>query len=254
MFRHHAFTLAEMAVVVIVVSIALVIAVAVQSPRTHSRRPSRNSTQVRGIQQGMATFASGNGGFYPGLDSTGKLLPAIPASATTYGAAAPTNADQSIVYAIMLTNSFFTPDYAVSPSEVDPLIKPAPGISAAATIDQRHYSYALLQFAGPDNAGRRLEWKATENSQCPAVTDRSKAIDPILTTTSIHTTATGSDSATWEGNVAWNDNHVTFETTGIIPAGKTKIGTAMAEGVDDLFLAAPVKGLAPDGDAKMTYR
>ncbi len=253
--RRQAFTLAELVVVLIVLGVTIAILVSVERPpRRGGGRRMQNSYHVRGIQQGMVTFSVGNGGHYPGLDSSGNLKPAIAASIKQYGSAAPTNADQSIVYAILLTNSFFTPDYAVSPNEVDPKIVPAPGLVDLATIDQRHYSYALLQFAGPDNAGRRLEWRETNNSQCPAVSDRSKAIDPFLATTSIHTSTTSADSTNWEGNIAWNDNHVTFETTGIVGANKIKIGADTATEADDLFLAAPVKGLATQGDAKMTYR
>ena len=258
MYRNQAFTLAELAVIVIVVCVALVITVAISTGGTRCRggHQLQNRTQTRGIQQGMSTFASGNGGYYPGLDSSGNLKPAITATAKEYGAAAPTNADQSIVYAILLTNSFFTPDYAVSTKETDSAIVAAPAITDVATIDQRRYSYALLQFAGSDNGGRRKEWRNTENSQCPAVTDRSMAIDPFLKTTSIHTQTTVADSAQWEGNIAWNDNHVTYETTGLINAGKTKVGDAAGsvDEVDDLFLDTPVKGLPQDTNVKMTYR
>lgn len=258
MYRNQAFTLAELIVVVIVVCVALVITAAVSGP-CRTRRPALrmiNGTQVRGIQQGMATLSYDNGKHYPGLDASGKLKSAITASAKEYGAAAPTNADQSIVYAILLTNSYFTPEYAISPKETDTAIVPAPAVTAVATIDQRRYSYALLQFAGNDNAGRRKEWKSTENSQCPAVTDRSMAIDPFLKTTSIHTAATVADSASWEGNIAWNDNHVTYETSGLISAYKTKVGdaTGSADEMDDLFLDTPVQGLPQDTNIKMTYR
>ena len=89
-----------------------------------------------------------------------------------------------------------------------------------------------------------------------SVTDRSMAIDPFLKTTSIHTQTTVADSAGWEGNIAWNDNHVTYETTGLINAGKTKVGDAAGsvDEVDDLFLDTPVKGLPQDTNVKMTYR
>ena len=88
MYRNQAFTLAELAVIVIVVCVALVITVAISTGGTRCRggHQLQNRTQTRGIQQGMATFASGNGGHYPGFDASGNLKSAITVSAKEYGA------------------------------------------------------------------------------------------------------------------------------------------------------------------------
>lgn len=219
----------------------------------NTARRMQNGTQLRGINQGMILFAQGNNGNYPGMNSAGENRSAMAASDMQYGAAAATRKDQSIALAMMLTNSFFTPDYLISPAETNPKIKPIGNIVSRLTVTQAHYSYAMLQWADPvGDKGRRNEWRNTENSQAPAVSDRSKAIDPELTTLSIHTAA---DAASWQGNIAWNDNHVTFEMDSKFEGRKIKMGTAIgSNAMDDIFSDEAAGTLDATTNVKMMYR
>jgi len=226
---------------------------ALGAQRATARRM-QNGTQVRGIQQAMSLFSNGNNSFYPGIDgSTGKALAnAIQPSNTQYGAAAPSNTDMSIVYAILMSNDYFTTDYAISPSDSDPSKIPAGPISES--ITNSHYSYALPQVGSDTgNKGRRAEWQDTINSQAPIVVDRSKAIDSALTTTSIHVKTKTTDSNDWSGNIAWNDNHVTFETTGIFPVGTIKIGTIGNDQDEDIFRADASGVMDAETNVMFTY-
>ena len=241
------FSRVDLLVTVVIAAGLVYLVFAMDGCRARSRRL-QNGTQVRGIQQGLATYPSGSGSYYPGVNPNRIPIGPRAASPKQYGFAAPSDSDQSASFAIMLTNQYFTPQFAISPKESVKAVRPVGPVENSITITQNHYSYSLLQYAGPNNAGRREEWGCTENSRAPAVADRSKAIDPALTTTSLHTRTMDFDSTHWQGNIAWNDNHVTFESTGVFPARWMIIGTARLETEDDLFIASG------EDDAKMAYR
>ncbi len=225
----------------------------------------QNGTQVRGVQQAFVLFAQGNNGFYPGLDAgSGKAINAIAPSATQYGAAAPSNTDISAVYAILLNGEFFTTEYIISPVEKESKTM-APAVSSSHTITRADYSYALLQFGNEQgNEGRREEWKETMNSQAPVVADRSKAIDSTMKTTSLFTEDTSGQSTAWQGNVAWNDNHVTFENSGVMGPQTLRMGgtvsnaggtpvPAVNDVSDDLFKANDGGILGADRNAMFSF-
>lgn len=229
-----------------------------QRARETARRM-QNGTQVRGIQQGMVLFSLSNSEFYPGRDATGKAVAAIAASSTQYGAAAPSNTDISAVYALMLTGEYFTPEYIISPAGNESKTQ-APQVTSSHTITQANYSFAMLQFGNEQgNDGRREEWRDTNNSQAPAVANRSKAIDSTLKTTSVFTDDTSGQSSAWHGNVGWNDNHVTFDTSGIMPVGAIQIGGSFGQtsngndAPDDLFKANDGGNVGADRNAMFSH-
>ncbi len=229
---------------------------AVTSARQTARRM-QNGTQVRGIQQGMVLYAQGNKTFYPGLTSSGANMGKIDGAASEgimFGAAAFDDANPTaIVYAIMMTDSYFTPEYAISPLDASKT-KATPGPTP---VTNANYSYALLKVTNKQSdAGRRTEWSDTQNSQAPIAGDRSKAIDPSMTTTSLHVATTGADSAHWQGSVVWNDNHVTFENTGKLKVTNLKIGRVHnfdSTDTDDLFSGAAVGKFDATTNALFAY-
>ncbi|MFK7788636.1 MAG: hypothetical protein AB8C95_03955 [Phycisphaeraceae bacterium] len=200
--RQKSFNIVHAAVALLCVMVIVTIMVVLNSARTRDRTRMPNSTQLRGIHQGMVTFANSNKEFFPGLAPDGSEdtqvldwreegIPLMQAGLSI---------DQR--FAILLHGDYFTPEYAISPGENDPNIKPWPG---EGTITTGHYSYAMLQI--PAEGGRRDEWKQTLNSQAIVMSDRNTGT--LTSPSSIHV-----DSGdAWAGSVLWNDSHVGFEST-----------------------------------------
>lgn len=184
------------------------------------------STQVRGIQQGFVLFSNSNNSFYPGYTSDGTDdFAAITASVTDFGCNALTDDDIGKIYAVMLTGEYFTPEYIVSPSDnLVPARAPSVNALIKPKIDNTSYSYALLDMNDSPSV-RRGEWKDTNNSQAPMVADPSSDIRPMLSVT-YHTDVfwMANSDTDYQGNIAWNDNHVTFENAGLFQPGTLKLG------------------------------
>lgn len=206
--------LVVMALVVFMLSLNLPLADA--AARRTARRM-QNSTQLRGIHQGLVTFANANKNNFAGLDSKGSVLANGKATTGNSG-------DGDTVEArfwILLEGDFFTPEYAISPSEVAQVTEAEwGGRDGTETIkwnkDVKHYSYAMLGIKGtagrgPDPAfvGRAAEWSQTLNSQAIVLSDRNAGTNATNNVESIHT----GDRGDWQGSVLWNDNHVGFDNT-----------------------------------------
>lgn len=232
-------------VIAVVVCVLVFVAVLSTNPggifghaRVGSRRM-QNGTQVRGIQQSFVLYAYSNNGFYPGYNSDGTDdFAAVAASTTNYGCNALADSDIGKVYAIQLTGEFFTPEYIVSPSDdLFPAPYPSQGVGPLSTIDNTMYSYALLDMNNSPSA-RRDEWKDTNNSQAPIVADPSSDIRPMFNLT-YHTDMPwmANSDVYYEGNFAWNDNHVTFQNKGQFPGGTLKLGNTLNANMINPFKA-----------------
>jgi hypothetical protein len=147
---------------------------------------------------------------------------------------------------LLLLQSFFTGEYAVSPAE-------AKTIWTQGTVTTAHYSLAMLDLpqlpAAPQGStqtasltGRWREWSSTTNTAAPVLSDRSMVQDPTLKTASLWLTST--NPSDWRGQVGWNDNHVSMESGRVLKI--TRYGT-MINNNDDLFTATS------DADAMMSY-
>ena len=177
-----------------------------------------NSTRVRGIQQGMFQYAQGNSQKYPGLGKDEAL---------------PGHRTASRRLEIMIQGNFFTAEYAISPNESGKTPNSALHTSPNGPHNDPtdHFSYALLEI-WPDATGRVAEWASTANSEAAVVFDRETAGAAGSGARSIHSTTD------WRGSVAYNDNHVFFETSNILE--RTRYGDTLNEraadrAVDDLW-------------------
>ena len=220
--------------------IALLIAILLPALGAARRvaRQMQNSTQLRGIHQGLVTFASDNRNHFPGLDSSGESFPGSLSRTGNSRAAFGTNSTSIVVearYWILLDGDFFTPEYAISPAEIQTAITEYEPDSGPVTVN--NYSYALLGLSG-SGTSRVDEWSQTLNSQAIVASDRTLTEDSPL---SIHDFLGGGDDFVdtniWTGSVLWNDNHIVFEGTANA-VFETRYSNGPLNLSDDIFLAS----------------
>lgn len=206
----------------------------------------QNGTQVRGIQQAMVLFAQSNKEYYPGRKTDGNIVDAASRTLPVkgpgiFGGVVPTAKNHTAVFALLMNGEFFTPEYIISP--VDDLAKLATLGAAGTDLNNTdpNYSYALLEFVGDDT--RKLEWRDTNNRQAPIVADPASTVRSDLTTFTYHSDVLKADATTddYEGNIGWNDNHVTFETSSTFEAGMLKLGS-ISNGRPQDIMATPTAG------------
>lgn len=201
-----------------------------------------NNTQLRGIQQGMVTFAQsnkigGNDGYFPGFDSSGNVVPDGPDTGNSGDGTLP-----GARLWMMLDSNFFTPDYIINPADaaaVEAVLDPTTGQYPPLTAD--HFSYALLGLADPHD-GRASEWKETLNTSSLVIGDRAIGTNRS-DISSVWTTA---GSADWRGGVTRNDNSTSFETSAEFQS--TRYGNHPANALDHLFEDAPPTSPPPPDD------
>lgn len=201
----------------------------------------QNSTQLRGIHQGLVTHANSNRGHFAGLNSKGEVMLNSPTDTGNSGDGDTVEAR----YWILLEGSYFTPDYAISPSETDPSVfayNSGPSVQSAPVVwdsTMRHYSYAMLSIDGTpgqvvadsQTPHRVHEWNQTLNLQAVVMGDRNTGSNATSGVSSFHSNRSGE----WKGTVLWNDNHVAFEQTHIL---QTRYGNGPANSQDNLFSAS----------------
>lgn len=192
----------------------------------------QNATQIRGIHQSFVLYSNSNNTFYPGYNSDGRNdFDAVAATQTKWGNGALHKDDISKVYAELLTGEYVTPEYIISPLDTS---MGAPSLpSRKGTVTNRQYSYALLDMTAAAPGSRRREWSDTNNSQAPIVSDPSSDIRSVsLDTVTYHSNvpaSQGNSDTDYQGSVAWNDNHVTFENQGQFSPGTLKMGSIRNE-------------------------
>jgi len=250
--RRCAFTLIELLVVISIISVLIAILLPALSAARESANKVVCSTHLRGYIQSMASFAQSNAGFYPGLDSDGRIVAEadIDTDEVDY-----TTSDGAAVggrTALLIRENLMSPEYAVSPSDEEATA----WARGDGFIQTRNLSYGMSKITSANNAGQRpqeissshngrvAEWRDTANGEALILADR--PLSPSASGSyqgpldeesgdvySFHSSPTGEPN--WEGHAGFNDAHVTMlqdHTT------RTRFANGPDIGNDNIFLMA----------------
>ena len=239
MQKRHAFTLIELLVVISIIALLIGILLPALGAARRTARQMQNNTQVRGIQQACVMFSASNRNMYPGLDSKRKILKKN-VGILKVGIKDKTGADPAARFLILLDGGYFTGEYAISPVDTKKewTVKKN---GKEHEITTKMFSYAMMQIADESEPTKKYdsnvvaEWKETLNTQCPILGDRNNGKDSKTKADKgkMSSLFTDKDSGEWKGSVAYNDNHVEFESSAELD---TKCGKSELNKNDNLFV------------------
>jgi hypothetical protein len=209
----------KLAMVVVGTIILAVLILAIFLPAlSNGRRSHRNANrQVRGIVQGLATYASGNKGKMPGLTSKGYLVSDVDGKSRDLMPATKHGGTVEGRFWILLDNNAFTGDYLINPAD-------AKTAWTTGELFASNYSFSLLNLHSkpgplpndktrPDQRGRAREWKQSTNTQAILIADRARTPGGHIGDDydKIYSIYTSEDSERWTGRVGHGDGSVSFE-------------------------------------------
>lgn len=252
MTRRRAFTLMELLVVLLIITVLIALLLPALGRAKESADQTKSASHLRGLHAGMAIFAGSNNGYLPGLDKGGRTFAGNfgdPLSTVSSGL-------PSSRLWTLLDGVFLSGDLAIHPHD-------AKARWSSGRVTRANFSYALLEIENTTSAGRLAEWKDSANSEAITVTDRALdggADPPVgnagVADASIRSVWTVIDGD-WKGGVVWGDDHVDWSKTQ--RGFQTRYLSNLATG-DNLFAdgdgnpaGATEQGTTPGGQAFMVF-
>jgi len=251
-----AFTLIELLVVISIIALLIAILLPALGAARATARSMQSNTQIRGIQQGMFVYAQSNKTLYPGMVAfdpdpniaftDASKIPGYNANSSTPPSQA--GGDVAARYVICVRDDLFTPDYLISPLEVNTTVEPwEDGITYVSTSVVSSYALPRIRNSSTSLAtGRAKEWTDTASASAIVVTDRlfrNSGATPAINRndSSTHYSLQSTKTAgTWTGGISFNDNHVeTYKTSEVEGLTYNKIDTV---GSDNIFAATVPTG------------
>lgn len=255
-----AFTLIELLVVISIIALLIAILLPALGAARRSARQMQNSTQLRGIHQGMFSFAQENKGWFPGLKSDGVpyegggTIAHVNTAGSTYRSAG-FGVNHSRRAAILFELEIFPPEYLISPGDSNKSVPDTSVAVGSENVGPDNHSYATISInllgqtstqwsasVPPPTwvpSDRALEWRDTANAQAVVFSDRAIADAgtagnlPNAAATNFHSIWTEPGSGTWTGSVLNNDGSANFNNTPIIDTTRYAAGPTNRD--DHLF-------------------
>jgi prepilin-type processing-associated H-X9-DG protein len=233
--KRSGFTIVEaiVLVLVLVLIVALLVLILLPARSSHHHRGYRqlkDSTQVRGLIQAMATWAQNNGDQFP-------LPSVIDQKDATVGGPADSKDTTANILSLLVYNGYVPVEMLLSSAEANPRIQviegyqfenpggaadPAgalwdPALSADFTTERGgHISYAHMIPRGT----RMAQWanftgvSAVLGNRGPEIASVSKqaggTVTPMFANPASLTLLIHGSRSKWEGNIGYNDGHVEF--------------------------------------------
>lgn len=240
------FTLIELLVVIAIISILISLTLPALGTARNMARSLKCSAGIRSSVQGLAFWAQNNKDDYP-------IPSRLDANDATMTESVSTQKDNTgNIFSVLIYGEYFTAPLAVCPSEKNPAIVKDEGYQTKLPTAANNASLAMWDpgFAGaPGEAGttgigggrrgggtvghvsyahnppfgnRMRYWTATGSSKEPVVSDRAPRYEgtagnwvpvPGASGANSNTLLTHGSPKKWDGNVGYNDGHVSFETS-----------------------------------------